>query len=109
MEKVILYTDGGADPNPGDGGWGVVLLHPSSGERRELSGGEPESTNNRMELTAAISGLEALSSPCEVELYTDSTYVRRGVSEWLPRWKAAGWRKRDGEAVKNADLWRRLE
>lgn len=109
MERVSVYTDGGAEPNPGAGGWGAVLVHPASGEVRELSGSEGETTNNRMEMTAAIRSLEALKSPCEVDLYTDSTYLRRGITEWLPRWKAAGWRRRDGEPVKNDDLWRELE
>ena len=108
-DKVVIYSDGGAEPNPGYGGWGVVLVHPESGSEREISGGADESTNNRMELTAAIEGLRALRSGCEVELYTDSTYLKRGIQEWLPRWKAKSWRRRDGSAVKNADLWRQLD
>jgi ribonuclease HI len=107
LPSVKIYTDGGADPNPGPGGWGVVLVHPASGRSEELSGGEPRTTNNRMELTAAIQALEALRQPCRVELYTDSQYLRRGVTEWLPGWIARGWRRKDGE-LQNEDLWRRL-
>jgi ribonuclease HI len=105
--SVTIYTDGGADPNPGPGGWGVVLLHPSSGKRQELRGGEPNTTNNRMELTAAIRALEALRQPCRVELHTDSQYLRRGVTEWLPGWIERGFRRKQGE-LRNEDLWRRL-
>ena len=106
--RVVIYTDGGAVPNPGAGGWAAVLLHSVAGESREISGGALDTTNNRMELMAAIEALEALNDSCDVEIFTDSTYVRRGISEWLPGWQAAGWRRRDGEPVKNADLWRRL-
>jgi ribonuclease HI len=105
--SVTIYTDGGADPNPGPGGWGVVLVHPPSGKLRELRGGEPQTTNNRMELTAAIRALEALRQPSRVELHTDSQYLRQGVTEWLPGWIARGWRRKDGE-LRNEDLWRRL-
>ncbi|MBV8199312.1 MAG: ribonuclease HI, partial [Acidobacteria bacterium] len=104
---VVIYTDGGADPNPGPGGWGAVLLHPASGSAQELHGGEPKTTNNRMELTAAIRALEALRQPCRVEMHTDSQYLRRGVTEWLPGWIARGWRRKAGE-LQNEDLWRRL-
>jgi ribonuclease HI len=107
LPSVTIYTDGGADPNPGPGGWGAVLVHPASGRTEELSGGEPHTTNNRMELTAAIRALEALRKPCRVELHTDSQYLRRGVSEWLPGWIARGWRRKSGE-LQNEDLWRRL-
>jgi ribonuclease HI len=107
LPAVTLYTDGGADPNPGPGGWGAVLVHPASGRREELRGGEPHSTNNRMELTAAIEGLDALLQPCQVELFTDSQYLRRGITEWLPGWIARGWRRKDGVLL-NEDLWRRL-
>ncbi|MFL6202770.1 MAG: RNase H family protein, partial [Thermoanaerobaculia bacterium] len=86
MTDVTVYTDGGADPNPGPGGWGVVLLHEASGKSTELKGGEPLTTNNRMELTAAIRALEALSRRCQVRLYTDSQYLRKGITEWLPGW-----------------------
>jgi ribonuclease HI len=105
--SVTIYTDGGADPNPGPGGWGAVMLHPSSGKKQELRGGEPHTTNNRMELTAAIRALEALRQPCRVELHTDSQYLRRGVTEWLPGWIERGFRRKQGE-LRNEDLWRRL-
>jgi ribonuclease HI len=111
--QVTIYTDGGADPNPGPGGWGAVLLHAragAGGERidvREISGHEPLTTNNRMELTAAIRALESLPQPSRVELFTDSAYLRKGVSEWLPGWIARGWRRQTGE-LQNEDLWRRL-
>jgi ribonuclease HI len=107
LASVAIYTDGGADPNPGPGGWGAVLVHPASGRTEELSGGEPHTTNNRMELTAAIQALERLERPCRVELHTDSRYLQRGVSEWLPEWVKRGWRRRSGE-LQNEDLWRRL-
>jgi len=106
MPRVEVYTDGGADPNPGPGGWGVVLVF---GVRtKELSGADPATTNNRMELTAAISALRALVRPCAVVLHTDSQYLRRGITEWLPAWKARGWRKADGSPVENQDLWEAL-
>ncbi|HVT57297.1 MAG TPA: ribonuclease HI [Thermoanaerobaculia bacterium] len=107
LPSVVIYTDGGADPNPGPGGWGAILLHPESGKSQELSGGEPLSTNNRMELTAAIRALEALQRRCRVELFTDSRYLRQGITEWLPGWIARGWRRKSGE-LQNEDLWRRL-
>ncbi|HLX09367.1 MAG TPA: ribonuclease HI [Thermoanaerobaculia bacterium] len=107
LTSVTIYTDGGADPNPGPGGWGALLIHPASGTPRELRGGEPRTTNNRMELTAAIRALGALREPCRVELHTDSQYLRRGVTEWLPGWIARGWRRKDGE-LQNEDLWREL-
>ena len=107
MKEVVAFTDGACRGNPGPGGWGVVLR---SGEReRRLSGGAPETTNNRMELTAAIEALGALKEPCRVSLYTDSTYVRNGITEWLPNWKRRGWRTADRKPVKNMDLWQRLE
>jgi ribonuclease HI len=105
--EVLIYTDGGADPNPGAGGWAAILVDPGSGKVRELSGGEPRATNNRMELTAAIRALEALKVPCRVKLFTDSLYLKKGVSEWLPGWIARGWRRKEGE-LQNEDLWRRL-
>jgi ribonuclease HI len=104
---VTIYTDGGADPNPGAGGWAAILLDPSSGKAMELSGGEPHATNNRMELTAAIRGLESLKRRCKVQLFTDSQYLRKGITQWLPGWVARGWRRKDGE-LQNEDLWRRL-
>jgi ribonuclease HI len=109
--RIAIYTDGGAKPNPGPGGWGAVMLPAGEGEgaeARELSGGARHTTNNRMELTAAIRALEALSPGTRARLYTDSQYLRLGITDWLPGWVARGWRKRDGGAVENADLWRRL-
>ncbi|HVF60597.1 MAG TPA: ribonuclease HI [Thermoanaerobaculia bacterium] len=108
LPAVTIYTDGGADPNPGPGGWGAILIHPASGKTTELSGGEPQSTNNRMELTAAIRALEALGRRSRVRLVTDSQYLRLGVTQWLPGWVARGWRRKAGE-VQNIDLWRRLD
>ncbi|NDJ36865.1 MAG: ribonuclease HI, partial [Chloroflexi bacterium] len=108
MRLVTIYTDGGADPNPGPGGWGAVLIDAATGKAKEIWGSEPETTNNRMELTAAISALETLKVPCAVELYTDSTYVRRGITEWIPRWIEQDWTRKRGGKVKNVDLWRRL-
>ena len=105
--QVVIYTDGACSGNPGPGGWGAVML---SGEnRKEICGGEPGTTNNRMELMAAIQALEALKKPCKVELHTDSTYVMKGISEWIHSWKRRGWRTADGKPVKNDDLWRRLD
>lgn len=103
---VEIYTDGGCDPNPGVGGWAAVLRY--NDHRKELSGGEARSTNNRMELTAAIAALEALKRPCRVILHTDSEYVKKGVTEWLPDWKRRGWRRKGGPIL-NLDLWRRLD
>ncbi len=108
LPSVTIYTDGGADPNPGPGGWGAVLIHPASGQITELSGGEPHTTNNRMELTAAIRALEALKQRCRVHMVTDSQYLRLGVTRWLADWVARGWRRRVGE-VQNLDLWQRLD
>ena len=105
--KIRIYTDGGAKPNPGRGGWGAVLAWRE--RRRELSGGEAGTTNNRRELMAAIMALETLRGDCAVELHTDSRYVQQGIAEWLPNWKRRGWRTASGSAVKNADLWQRLE
>ncbi|HEY7216305.1 MAG TPA: ribonuclease HI [Thermoanaerobaculia bacterium] len=107
LPEVTIYTDGGADPNPGTGGWAAVLIDAASGKAREISGGEPHATNNRMELTAAIRALEALKRPCRVHLFTDSLYLRKGITEWLPDWTARGWRRKTGE-LQNEDLWRRL-
>ncbi|GAB4537866.1 MAG: ribonuclease HI [Parvularculaceae bacterium] len=107
MNQVTLYTDGACSGNPGPGGWGAVLEW--NGRRKELSGGEAETTNNRMELYAAIAGLEALKRPCAVTLYTDSKYLRDGVTGWLAKWKANGWKTAAKKPVKNQDLWRRLD
>ena len=104
---VVIYTDGACRGNPGPGGWGAILM--SGKHVKELKGGEPATTNNRMELMAAIQALEALNKPCTVELHTDSKYVQQGISEWLALWKARGWRTMTKGAVKNEDLWRRLD
>lgn len=105
--KVVLYTDGACKGNPGPGGWGVVLSYGNA--TKKLHGGEANTTNNRMELMAAIRGLEALKRPCEVELYTDSQYVRKGITEWMHGWKRNGWKTAAKKAVKNEDLWRELD
>ena len=107
MTEVVLYTDGACRGNPGPGGWGVLLR--AKGQEREICGGALSTTNNRMELMAAIEGLQALTRPCSVAVYTDSEYLRKGIGEWLPRWKATGWRTAARKPVKNEDLWRRLE
>jgi ribonuclease HI len=104
---VEIFTDGACSGNPGPGGWGAILR--SRGVEKELSGGEPATTNNRMELMAAIAALEALKRPCRVRLYTDSQYLRDGITRWLPVWKARGWRTAGKTPVKNVDLWQRLE
>lgn len=131
---VEIYTDGGCDPNPGPGGWGVILRFTMPEDRvsalsdggksaaytvsvqdgvatvtRELSGGDPHTTNNRMELTAAIEALRALKQPCAVDFYTDSEYVQKGITAWLPKWIANNWRRgKGGQPVKNVDLWQAL-
>lgn len=105
--RVTVYTDGACAGNPGPGGWGVVLL--AGGRRREISGFEPATTNNRMELTAAIAALRALTRPCEVDLHTDSQYLRNGMQSWLATWKRNGWKTADRKPVKNEDLWRALD
>ena len=104
---VAIWTDGACRGNPGPGGWGAVLLH--DGRRRELRGAVPETTNNRMELLAAIRALEALKRPARVDLHTDSRYLRDGITRWLPAWKARGWRTAARGPVKNQDLWRTLD
>ena len=105
--KVTIYTDGGCRPNPGVGGWGAVL---SAGEhKKELWGGEPETTNNRMELTAVIRALEALKKPSVIDLHTDSQYVKSGISEWIEGWKRKNWQTAGKTPVKNVDLWQRLD
>ncbi len=107
MSVVTIYTDGACRGNPGVGGWGAILI---SGEhRKEIKGVEPDTTNNRMELTAAIRGLEALKRRSKVDVYTDSTYVRNGITEWLPQWKRRAWKTAGRKPVKNVDLWQRLD
>ncbi len=105
--RVEAFTDGACSGNPGPGGWGAILRW--RGEERELHGGEPLTTNNRMELMAAIMALETLKRALPVDLYTDSQYVRLGITEWMPRWKKNGWKTADKKPVKNAELWRRLD
>ncbi|MGE0701425.1 MAG: ribonuclease HI [Hyphomicrobiaceae bacterium] len=105
--EVVVYTDGACSGNPGPGGWGAILV--SGGHRKELNGGEAATTNNRMELMAAISALEALKKPCKVALWTDSNYVKDGISKWIHGWKRNGWKTADKKPVKNAELWQRLD
>ena len=104
--EVVIYTDGACEGNPGPGGWAAVLL--SGRHRKEISGGDPATTNNRMELRASIAALAVLKEPCRVALHTDSQYLRDGITRWLPGWQRNGWRTREKKAVKNADLWREL-
>lgn len=106
-ETVEIYTDGACKGNPGPGGWGALLLY--KGVERELWGGAAETTNNRMELTAAIRALEELKRPCQVKLVTDSQYVMQGINDWMPNWKKRGWKTAAKQPVKNADLWRLLD
>ncbi len=107
---VIIYTDGGASPNPGKGGWAAILYSPEHDKEREISGGELSTTNNRMELTAAIRALEALKVPCEVDLHTDSAYLQNAfVKRWIQKWKRNGWRTSAGSDVLNRDLWEELD
>ena len=107
-ERVVdIYTDGACSGNPGPGGWGALLVW--DGHERELSGGEPATTNNRMELTAAIEALETLKRPCQVRLHTDSMYLKDGITRWIHAWKAKGWKTADRKPVKNVDLWQRLD
>lgn len=105
-DVTIIYTDGGCNPNPGPGGWGAILSY--GGYEKEISGGEKQTTNNRMELTAAASALEALTRPCQVTLYTDSQYVKLGVTQWFRGWLKNNWRTANGTPVANTDLWKRL-
>lgn len=104
---VDIFTDGACSPNPGPGGWGAILRY--GRHEREIYGGEPATTNNRMEIMAAIRGLESLTRPSEVHVHTDSQYLRRGITEWLPQWKRNGWMTKEKKPVKNADLWKRLD
>ncbi len=107
MDKITIYTDGACRGNPGPGGWGAILQH---GDReKELYGAEKDTTNNRMELMAAIRALEELKRPCDVTLTTDSQYVKKGITEWLESWKRRGWKTADKKPVKNQELWQRLE
>ena len=107
MKPVDIHTDGACLGNPGPGGWAALLIH--EGRERELAGGEALTTNNRMEMLAAIMALEALKAPCQVVLSTDSQYVQKGIGEWLPNWIRRGWKTAGGEPVKNRDLWERLQ
>jgi ribonuclease HI len=107
MKKVVIHSDGGCHGNPGPGGWAAILEYGQ--HKRELSGGVPATTNNRMELQAAIEAMSALKEPCEVEFYTDSEYVKNGVSGWISNWKRNGWRTKSKKPVKNEDLWRALD
>jgi ribonuclease HI len=104
---VVIHTDGACSGNPGPGGWGAVLHY--ADKEKELCGGDLQTTNNRMEMMAAIQALEALKKPCKVELHTDSTYVMKGISEWIHNWKRRGWLTADKKPVKNDDLWKRLD
>lgn len=106
MKQVTIYTDGGCKPNPGPGGWAALLIY--GAHEKTLSGGATRTTNNQMELTAAIEALEALGEPCRVSFHTDSEYLKKGITEWLPRWVRNGWKTASKGAVKNQDLWERL-
>ena len=107
MDEVVIYTDGACSGNPGPGGWGALLQF--GAHERELKGGEPSTTNNRMEMLAAIEALEALKRPCRIDLHTDSTYLRDGITKWITKWKGNGWKTAARKPVKNMDLWQRLE
>lgn len=107
MKQVIIFTDGACRGNPGPGGWGALLRYGK--HEKKLSGAEFDTTNNRMELMAAIQALAAVSQTCSIELYTDSTYVQKGITEWMPVWKKRNWKKADNKPVKNADLWEQLD
>ena len=111
-ELVRLFTDGACSGNPGPGGWAFILVHPATGKSRDSSGAEPETTNNRMELMGVIEGLTSLKRPCQVELVTDSQYVAKGISEWLPNWKRRGWQRKEKGQLKpvaNVDLWQKVD
>ena len=112
MAEVHLFTDGACSGNPGPGGWAYLLRHPTSGKEQEDSGGEPETTNNRMELSAVVEGLAVLKHPTQVELFTDSVYVGKGISEWLAKWKQNDWQRKEKKKwvpIKNVDLWQQLD
>lgn len=106
LPLVTIYTDGACDPNPGPGGWAAVLIYKQ--HEKNLSGSETQTTNNRMELTAAVRALQALKQPCQVELFTDSEYLKRGVTEWMPNWRKRQWRRKGG-VLANVDLWQALD
>lgn len=111
-DLVRLFTDGACSGNPGPGGWAYILHHPASGQTVDASGAEPETTNNRMELMGVIEGLATLKKPCRVELVTDSQYVAKGISQWMPNWKRQGWMRKEGGRLKpviNLDLWQRID
>ncbi len=107
MSRVVIHTDGACSGNPGPGGWGAILQFADT--RREICGGEAHTTNNRMEMRAAIEALAVLKRPCEVDLYTDSTYLRQGITQWMANWKRKQWKTSAGKAVKNQDLWQALD
>jgi ribonuclease HI len=107
VKHIEIYTDGACSGNPGPGGWGAILRY--NGKEKEINGGEADSTNNRMELMAAISALRALKEPCKVDLYTDSSYVRDGIGKWIIGWKRNGWKTADKKPVKNLELWQMLD
>lgn len=107
MKQITVFTDGACSGNPGPGGWGALLVW--NGHEREIYGGEPETTNNRMELMAALNALNSLKEPCQVDLYTDSIYVRDGISKWIEGWKKNGWRTAAKKPVKNMELWQQLD
>jgi ribonuclease HI len=112
MAQVHLFTDGACRGNPGPGGWGYILRHLTTGTEKDASGGEAMTTNNRMELTAVVMGLRALKRPCKIELFTDSVYVGKGISEWMAKWKQNGWKRSEGgkfKPVKNVELWQQLD
>ena len=109
---VHLFTDGACSGNPGPGGWAFILRHLKTGTEKEASGGKPHTTNNQMELLAVVQGLQALKRPCSVELFTDSVYVGKGLSEWMKKWKANGWKRSEGgrlKPIKNEEIWRELD
>ena len=106
LPQVTIYTDGACEPNPGPGGWAALLIF--GRHKKELHGADAQTTNNRMELTAAVEALKALSQPCRVEFFTDSEYLRRGITEWLPDWRRRGWKRKSGKLA-NIDLWQVLE
>jgi len=106
LQKIIIYTDGACDPNPGPGGWAALLIHPNHEET--LTGSEHQTTNNRMELTAAIEALKTLKEPSQISFFTDSQYLRLGITEWIPNWRARNWRRKGGKLA-NVDLWQALD